>query len=181
MADFGKVNAIYSKYFTIDHPARSCVAVAQLPKGAKFEIETIFFNPDITKKVTIVSANDDFALPIQKSLYERLGGAAAIDAVVKGMYEKIFYDEDLKDFFRKTDKPNQMQAMNDFLTTATGGPKVYKGKDMKSAHVGRGITDKEFDLVISHVVDTMKELEVPGDLINEVGALVSPLRGDVTE
>lgn len=37
------------------------------------------------------------------TLYERLGGAEAVNAVVDGMYVKILNDEDLKDFFRKTD------------------------------------------------------------------------------
>ena len=36
------------------------------------------------------------------TLYERLGGAEAIQAVVDGMYSKIFTDPDLSDFFRKT-------------------------------------------------------------------------------
>lgn len=38
------------------------------------------------------------------TLYERLGGAGAINAVVEGMYDKIFPDPELSDFFRKTDK-----------------------------------------------------------------------------
>lgn len=38
------------------------------------------------------------------TLYERLGGAPAIAAVVEGMYSGIFTDPDLVDFFRKTDK-----------------------------------------------------------------------------
>lgn len=41
MNDFSCVNEIYSKYFQTDYPARSCVAVAALPKGALFEIECI--------------------------------------------------------------------------------------------------------------------------------------------
>ncbi|WP_195268792.1 RidA family protein [Eubacterium sp. 1001713B170207_170306_E7] len=41
MNDFAAVNAIYAKYFTGDYPARSCVQVAALPKGASFEIEAI--------------------------------------------------------------------------------------------------------------------------------------------
>ncbi len=43
------------------------------------------------------------------TLYERLGGAPAIQAVVDGMYMKIFNDPDLEDFFRKTDKAHQKQ------------------------------------------------------------------------
>ena len=40
MEDFAVFNEIYSKYFT-GHPARSCVAVKELPKGALCEIEAI--------------------------------------------------------------------------------------------------------------------------------------------
>ncbi len=36
MDDFAKVNAIYSQFFTNQPPCRSAIAVAQLPKGAKF-------------------------------------------------------------------------------------------------------------------------------------------------
>lgn len=39
--DFGTVNEIYAKYFTGDAPARSCVEVAALPKGALVEIEVV--------------------------------------------------------------------------------------------------------------------------------------------
>lgn len=38
MADFGAVNAIYAEYFPSEPPARACVAAAELPKGALFEI-----------------------------------------------------------------------------------------------------------------------------------------------
>ena len=57
---------------------------------------------------TVESAN--------KSLYERLGGEAAIDAVVKGMYEKIFTDERLTDIFEKTDQERQKKMQKLFLT-----------------------------------------------------------------
>ncbi len=41
MDDFATINEIYAKYFTGDAPARSCVEVAKLPKGALIEIEVI--------------------------------------------------------------------------------------------------------------------------------------------
>ncbi len=86
------------------------------------------------------------------SLYERLGGEPAIQAVVDGMYAKIFNDPDLEDFFKKTNKPQQKDMQKAFLTFATGGPSDYHGKNMKDAHKGRGIQNKEFDLVCAHVV-----------------------------
>ena len=39
--DFAAINAIYAEYFTGEAPARSCVQVAALPKGALFEIEAV--------------------------------------------------------------------------------------------------------------------------------------------
>ena len=41
MGDFAAVNAIYAQYFPGEAPARSCVQVAALPKGAQFEIEAV--------------------------------------------------------------------------------------------------------------------------------------------
>ena len=43
MADFGKVNAIYGEFFKDPYPARSTVAVKELPKGALFEIEAVVY------------------------------------------------------------------------------------------------------------------------------------------
>lgn len=40
MGDFAAFNAVYAKYFT-GNPARSCVAVAALPKGALVEVEVV--------------------------------------------------------------------------------------------------------------------------------------------
>lgn len=41
LADFDKVNQVYGEYFSEPYPARSCVQVAALPKGAKVEIEAL--------------------------------------------------------------------------------------------------------------------------------------------
>ena len=41
MADFAEMNGVYSKYFTTDFPARSCVAVAELPLGGLVEVEVL--------------------------------------------------------------------------------------------------------------------------------------------
>ena len=39
MGDFAKVNEVYGNFFEGNYPARSCVAVKELPKAAKVEIE----------------------------------------------------------------------------------------------------------------------------------------------
>jgi len=41
MGQFGTINGIYQQYFEQPYPARSCVQVAELPKGVAIEIEAI--------------------------------------------------------------------------------------------------------------------------------------------
>jgi 2-iminobutanoate/2-iminopropanoate deaminase len=41
MAEFALMNAVYAEFFPEDPPARSTVAVAGLPKGARVEIEAV--------------------------------------------------------------------------------------------------------------------------------------------
>ena len=43
LSHFARMNQIYEKYFSENKPARACVQVAALPKGAKVEIEAIAF------------------------------------------------------------------------------------------------------------------------------------------
>ena len=50
---------------------------------------------------------------------------------------------------------------------------------MKEIHKGRGIANKEFDIVLGHIVATMKELNVPEDLSKEFAEILGALRPDV--
>ena len=43
MGDFAAVNKVYGSYFDLDPPARACVAVKELPKGARVEIEAVAY------------------------------------------------------------------------------------------------------------------------------------------
>jgi len=41
MSDFSALNGVYAEYFTKPYPARSCIAVKELPKGAIVEVEVV--------------------------------------------------------------------------------------------------------------------------------------------
>lgn len=47
MAEFPRMNAIYAEFFPENPPARSTVAVAALPRGARVEIEAIAFTAPV--------------------------------------------------------------------------------------------------------------------------------------
>ena len=87
-----------------------------------------------------------------ESLYERLGGEAAVDAAVDKFYEKVLADERIRHFFTETDMAKQRRHQKSFLTFAFGGPQNYSGRGMREAHrklvEEHGLNDSHFDAVI---------------------------------
>jgi len=68
------------------------------------------------------------------TLFERLGGQGAVDAVVEKFYEFMLSDPSVNSFFTQSDMTKQIQRQKDFITLVTGGPNNYGGTDMKTAH-----------------------------------------------
>lgn len=116
------------------------------------------------------------------TLYERLGGAPALDAAVDIFYRKVLSDARISDFFDDVDMDRQSAKQKAFLTMVTGGPAHYTGKDMRVGHanlVRRGLNDTHVDAVIENLAETLKELGVSDAEIAEVGALANSVRDDV--
>jgi len=119
-----------------------------------------------------------------RSLYERLGGYDAISAVVDVFLIKVWEDPVVGRFFvgMGTDTRNQLRQKNKNLMCAnTGGPCKKINRPLAEAHVGLGITDKEFDIVAGHLVTTLKEFKVPQKEFDELMTKVGGLRDYVVE
>jgi hemoglobin len=117
----------------------------------------------------------------EQSIYEQIGGADALEAVVAGFYEKVLADPLLVPFFRGVQMSRQHERQVTFFTMALGGPAIYRGKDMKTTHRGMGIKDAHFDAVAGHLVATLHEAEVPPALIDRIVATIAPLRAQIVE
>ncbi len=116
------------------------------------------------------------------SLYERLGGQAAVDAAVEKFYPKVLADDRINYFFDNTDMTKQSGKQKAFLTMAFGGPNGYTGMDMRKGHahlLERGLNDSHFDAVVENLGNTLKEMGVADDLIGEVSAIAETTRKDV--
>lgn len=113
------------------------------------------------------------------TLYARLGGAAAIDAAVTEFYQRVLKDGELAPFFLTVNMDIQRRKQREFLTTALGGPNVYKGPSMRQAHAGLGITDDHFNRVAGHLQATLERLGVAAALVGEVIGAVAPLRAEI--
>ena len=116
------------------------------------------------------------------SLYEQLGGAAAVDKAVEVFYRKMLQDERVADFFDDVDMDRQIGKQRAFLTMVLGGPHQYAGRDMRTAHahlVKRGLSDVHVDVVIQHLGGTLAELGASAEQIAEVAAIANSVRNDV--
>ena len=70
----------------------------------------------------------------EKSLYERLGGKAAITAVVDDFVGRVAADNRINSFFATTDIPRFKMNLVNQICEASGGPCKYTGRDMKTTH-----------------------------------------------
>lgn len=116
------------------------------------------------------------------SLFEQLGGAAAVEAAVDIFYRKVLADYRINRFFGNSDMEKQAAKQKAFLTMAFGGPNNYSGKDMRTAHehlVKMGLNDSHFDAVMEHLTATLVELGVAQDLIDQVAAIAETTRNDI--
>lgn len=59
LAEFGAMNEEYAKFFEAPYPARSCVQVVALPKGAKVEIEALVVDTLAYESQTSCNSNCD--------------------------------------------------------------------------------------------------------------------------
>ena len=118
----------------------------------------------------------------EQSLYERLGGQAAVDATVDRFYEKVLADESLAPFFEGLEMKRQAAKQKAFLTVAFGGPNRYTDRAMRAAHTRareQGMAESHFDAVVAHLAETLRELGVGEADIDEVAAVAESVRDDV--
>ncbi len=116
------------------------------------------------------------------TLYERLGGEAAVDAAVDIFYRKVLSDDRINEYFEGVDMDAQAAKQKSFLTMVFGGPNNYSGKDMREGHkhlVERGLNDSHVDAVIENLGSTLKELGVEDADIQEVADIANSVRDDI--
>lgn len=116
------------------------------------------------------------------SLYERLGGEAAVEAAVVLFYEKVMADPTLAHYFDGLDMDAQIEKQIAFMTMAFGGPSRYTGRDLRTAHarlVKQGMGDAAFDSVATHLGSTLADMGVSRELASEVLGIVGGTRKDV--
>ena len=103
----------------------------------------------------------------EKSLYERIGGYKAVAAAADDLVDRIYVNATLNKnpALKVVHDLNERAAFKLVLATwvmeNTGGPKVYFGRPMDSAHAHLSITNREFDVILHECKETFNKLGVP--------------------
>ena len=117
------------------------------------------------------------------TLFERIGGDAAVGAAVERFYQIVLADDRIKHFFDGVDMHRQAAHQTLFLKYAFGGLPSFSGRAMTAAHDdlvrNRGLTDSHFDAVLDDLGRALADLNVPPDLIAEAAAVAETTRAAV--
>jgi hemoglobin len=116
-----------------------------------------------------------------KSLFDRLGGLPAVEAVVADFAGNVIADEKINVTFAVTDLDLFKKHLVEFVCAATGGPCKYAGLSMKAAHENMGVTGAQFDALVGDLVKTLDKFHVPEREKGELLGALAPLKKDIVE
>lgn len=117
-----------------------------------------------------------------QSLYETIGGEAAVHAAVEIFYRKALADDRISRFFIGVDMDHLITSQKAFLTMVLGGPNKYVGKDMRTAHahvLKRGLSDVHVQAVVENLSSALQELGVKDREIAKVAAILTAIATSV--
>jgi hemoglobin len=120
----------------------------------------------------------------EKSLYLRLGGYDAIAALVDEFLQTLSSDPQMGRFLAGMNlerRQRNRQLTLDFICAAAGGPTLYLGQDMKTAHAGLQISASEWKISMDHIERALSKFAVPDRESKQVLALISSLSGEIVE
>jgi hemoglobin len=133
------------------------------------------------------------------ALFDRLGGEAGISNIVADFTPRVMQDPrvnwERKDVKRGgfsihsgqsvtwTNSPQNVALLEkhfvQFLSLATGGPAHYEGKDIKSSHAARHISNPEFDAAIGDLKSSLDKLQIPNKEQKELLAIIESTRPQI--
>lgn len=125
-----------------------------------------------------MAKNDSMA---KKSLYDRLGGEAAVSAVIDDFAGRVLADTRINQKFAKSDAPRLVFHLKQQICQVTGGPCKYDGLSMKKSHMNMGVTEGEFGALVEDLVATLDKFNVPAAEKGDLLGILGPLKSQIVE
>ncbi len=113
------------------------------------------------------------------SLYERLGGTDGITAIANDLVDFHLNNPRIAPRYADSDVAAVKNAAATFFIAASGGPSVYEGKDMLTAHRGMNIDDAEFVAVLDDALAALDKNGIGQREKEEVLFILYGLKGEI--
>ena len=114
------------------------------------------------------------------TLYERVGGEAAVAALIEAFYERVLADPELAPFFAATPMETQHRMQTLFFCAALDGPFEYTGRPLATVHYGRGIRPPHLARFVGHLLDTLRGRGLDEDDVLEIVSRIDTYADEIT-
>ncbi len=114
------------------------------------------------------------------SLYERLGGTDGITNIASDVVDIHLQNPRVSNRYVNSDINTLKNGAATFFISGTGGPDVYKGKDMLATHKGMNIDEGEFIAVLDDVMDALDKNDIGQREKEEVLFVLYSMKSDIT-
>lgn len=123
-------------------------------------------------------------IPVEQSLFDRLGGTAGISSIVDDILEAHIVNPEIKHVFLPiTNDPTRLELfkkhVNEFLSAGTGGGATYTGMDMPTAHKGLQTTEKEFMSTVDDILMVLGKHNIDEETKKDMLYILYSIKGAI--
>ena len=116
--------------------------------------------------------------PQNDQLYQAFGEKAGLVTLMDDFMVRLLADPRTGPHFKPSNQQRVKEQLVDQLCQLSGGPCVYKGADMKSAHANLDIKKSDFNALVEVLQQSMDARGIPFRTQNQMLALLAPMHRD---
>ncbi len=116
--------------------------------------------------------------PKDDQLYKAFGEKSGLVTLMDDFMVRLLADPRTGPHFKPSNQERVKEQLVDQLCSLAGGPCVYKGADMKSAHANLDIKKSDFNALVEVLQQSMDAKGIPFRTQNQMLALLAPMHRD---
>ena len=115
------------------------------------------------------------------TLYERMGGAPAVEKIVDDVIDRTAADPRTERSFREVKMSRLKEKLREQICNVAGGPCKYTGDPMNEVHKGLKITEAEWNLMVQFLRESLERAGVRDAEKNELLRILAPMKRDIVK
>lgn len=124
------------------------------------------------------------ALPLASAqaadeLFRGLGGKPGIHQIIDRLIPIVLADKRISETFTDIDMKKLSLRLEEQFCVVSGGPCVYKGKDMAEIHDGMNVTNAQFNALVEDLQAAMQQSGIASRVQNRLLARLAPMQREV--